>query len=149
MLKSPPIAGPIINPAPCAAPSFPISVVRSVLLVISAMYAWATAVSVAMPATSLEIKSSRNELANANSPKPVTDIKTDNRRIGFLPTLSEAFPSIGEKINCINEKDAIRIPNATEPACKESAIKGKSGTIIPNPVASINSVIIKISLGDN
>lgn len=41
-------------------------------------------------------------------------------RTGDLPTLSDILPSIGEKMNCINENEATKIPRALDPAWKVS-----------------------------
>ena len=53
-----------MNPAPWAAVTLPIPEARSFSVVISAMYAWATAVSVAMPAITRERRSKRKDSAN-------------------------------------------------------------------------------------
>lgn len=57
-------------------------------------------------------------MANANITKLTTEVKIDRRRTGLRPTLSEIFPNMGEKINCIIEKEVSRIPNAAGPASK-------------------------------
>jgi hypothetical protein len=60
-------------------------------------------------------KSNTNEFANAKRMKLMTEEKMDIRIIGLLPTLSDSRPNIGENMNCIKEKDPIRIPRAKAP----------------------------------
>lgn len=107
-----------MKPAPCAAPTLPIPDALSLLLVMSAMCAWATAVSVANPAAIRDKRSMRKELASAKRRKLAVEVKMDIIRIGFLPMLSDILPNIGEKVNCINENEATKIPNAADPAWK-------------------------------
>lgn len=61
------------------------------------------------------------ESARAKRMKLAMEVRMDSRRTGLLPTLSDILPSIGEKINCIVEKDVIRIPRAVDPTWKVSA----------------------------
>ena len=91
----------------------------------------------------------KKELASAKRRKLATEVKMDIIRTGFLPTLSDILPNMGEKMNCINENEAIKIPRAADPAWKVSAKNGRRGIIIPNPVASMKSVITITRIGEN
>ena len=116
MLRKPPSAGPIMNPAPWAAPTLPSPLVRSFSVVISAMYAWATAASVAIPAVIRERRSIGNESAKAKKMKLIVEKNMDKRMTGLLPTLSDNRPKRGENMNYIREKEPIRSPRAKAPA---------------------------------
>ncbi len=70
----------------------------------------------AKPAIIREKSSIRYELAKENIVKLKNEVNRERRSIGFLPILSDAFPNIGEKKNCIIANDAIRIPSAVGPA---------------------------------
>jgi len=63
----------------------------------------------------------KKELASAKRRKLALEISIDKRRTGFLPTLSDSLPNIGEKMNCITENEATRNPRAVGPAWKVSA----------------------------
>ncbi len=57
-----------------------------------------------------EISNMRKDDEKENKMKLAQDIRIERRRMGLLPTLSEARPRIGEKMNCIIEKEATRKP---------------------------------------
>ena len=116
MLNNPPKAGPMMKPAPFAAPTFPIPLVRSCSSVMSAMYAWATPASVAIPAAILDNKRKAKESANAKMIKLTAEDKIDNKITGLRPTLSDNRPRMGENMNCIKEKEPTSIPRARAPA---------------------------------
>jgi hypothetical protein len=68
---------------------------------------------------------------------------------GFLPILSDILPKIGVKIVCITEKITMSIPISFTLACREfSAYTGSTGTMIPNPSISINTVEKTITCGE-
>jgi hypothetical protein len=60
----------------------------------------------------------RYDEAVANRMKLRNEVKIENRRTGRLPIRSEIVPRIGEKMNCIIEKDVMSIPNAAGPVWK-------------------------------
>ena len=148
MLRSPPIAGPIINPAPWAAPTLPIPFALSFSVVMSEMYAWAKADSVAIPAVIRERRSKRNELAKAKIMKLNKEDNIDIIITGRLPILSDRRPRSGANMNCIKENEPIRSPRAKAPAPAVSGWKGKIGMIIPYPIMSMNVVITTTEEGE-
>ena len=67
-------------------------------------------VSVATPAIIRERSKTRKDVAKEKKMKLIQDMIIEMRRRGFLPNLSEALPSRGEKMNCMMEKEATRSP---------------------------------------
>jgi hypothetical protein len=65
-----------------------------------------------------------------------------NRITGRLPILSESFPKIGLKKNCMKENTAITIPIWKSVAPRSLlANVGRIGIKIPNPIKSMKMVI--------
>jgi hypothetical protein len=69
----------------------------------------------------LSEKEELQESAKVKKRKLTLETRIDIKRIGFLPRLSDSLPSIGEKMNCITQNAAVRIPIQNAPTLKVSA----------------------------
>ncbi len=61
-------------------------------------------------------------------------------RIGLRPCLSDNRPQIGENTNCIAENEAMMMPMVSPSAPNWWLYTGTSGTTIPKPIRSMNTV---------
>src|SRR5688572_26558869 len=121
-VRTPPIAGPKINPSPNAAPTIPMPRARFSAVVISATYACAVGIfAPAIPPTIRAAKISANELARASERYEMHEPSSPIRMMGRRPIRSDQRPQIGANTNCISEYTVLSMPTVNAFAPYDSA----------------------------
>ena len=137
-----PMAGPMTNPTPKAAPRRPMRRARCDGGDTSPTAAWATDTDAPdTPSRMRPRKRIQIDPATPVSNDPRAVPKSDRSRIGLRPNRSLRRPHTGAKISWASENDADSTPISAAPTPKRSAYCGRIGRTIPNPMRSMATVV--------